>query len=158
RHPVPSLVARDVIGRGTGWRHHPARDPIKRHIEDAAREEWPSMAKGRASLAIVPPALAEALRLALALKPNGDRQAAAQRELVTSLQPALAARRLRIAISRSTVDWVKWSGVIVLAFCLLLAIAVHHADNLRAGIVALGICATGVAASMVLIASHNRPF
>ena len=44
------------------------------------------------------------------------------------------------------------------ALCALVAIAMVHSDNRLASIIAIGIFATGVAASMLLILAHDRPF
>ena len=102
---------------------------VRRHITEAVTQEWPTMARQRATLTIAPPALAEALQLTLALTPRGEGQAAAQREMVASLQNALDARRQRIMISQSSVNWVKWTGLLLQAVCTLLAIAMVHSDN-----------------------------
>jgi hypothetical protein len=40
----------------------------------------------------------------------------------------------------------------------LLAIAMMHCDNRRTSAIAMALFATGVAVSVLLIASHNRPF
>jgi hypothetical protein len=44
------------------------------------------------------------------------------------------------------------------AVCVLLAIAFVHCDNRPASAVATGLDATGIAASVLLIAAHDRPF
>jgi multisubunit Na+/H+ antiporter MnhC subunit len=44
------------------------------------------------------------------------------------------------------------------ALCALVAIAMVHSDNRLASIIAMGIFATGVAASIFLILAHDRPF
>ena len=44
------------------------------------------------------------------------------------------------------------------AICALVAIAVVHSDNRLAATITMGIFATGVAASVLLIAAHDRPF
>lgn len=69
---------------------------VRRHIEAAATQEWPMMARQRATLAMIPAPLAEGLQLALSLTPRGNGQVIAQREIVTALQNALDARRQRI--------------------------------------------------------------
>jgi hypothetical protein len=131
---------------------------VGRHVEAAATQEWPMMARQHATLAMIPAPLAEALQLTLSLTPRGNGQVIAQREIVTSLENALDARRQRIIISRSAVNWVKWTGLILQAICMLVAIAMVHSDNRATAAVALTIFATGVAVSMLLIAAHNRPF
>jgi K+-sensing histidine kinase KdpD len=82
----------------------------------------------------------------------------AQREIVAALENAMDARRARINLSQSTVNWVKWSCMFAQAVCALIAIAMVHSDNRAAAAIAMGIFATGVAVCALLIASHDRPF
>jgi Protein of unknown function (DUF4239) len=131
---------------------------IKQHIHNAATREWPAMEHQNATLTLVPVPLAHALDLALSLKVDREGQATAQREIVTSLENALDARRQRIIVSRSTVNWVKWMAVISLAALTLLAIAFVHSDNRLTAALAMGIFAAAVAVTLVLIASQDRPF
>jgi len=83
---------------------------------------------------------------------------AAQREMATALETALDARRQRIIISQSQVNLLKWLCLFIQAVCTLVAIATVHSDNRLVSIIALGIFATGIAASMLLILAHDRPF
>ena len=131
---------------------------VHRHIEDAVTQEWPAMARRRATLTMTPAPLAEALQVSLALTPRGDGQVAAQREILAAVQNAFDARRQRILVSQSTVNWVKWTALLVQAVCTLLAIAMVHSDNRASAALAMGLFATGVAVSVVLISSHDRPF
>src|SRR5262245_8854056 len=125
------------------------RGLVRRYIDDAVTQEWPAMAQGRATLGMTPAPLVEALQLSLGLKPQGDGQVVAQRELVAAVQNALDARRQRIIISQSNVHWVKWTGLLVQALCTLLAIAMVHSDNRATAALALWLFATGVAASKI---------
>jgi hypothetical protein len=134
------------------------RDLIRRYIEEAVSQEWPMMARRSATLRTIPGALAEALQLTLALTPSTQGQEIAQREIAAAIENALDARRQRIIISRSQVNLVKWSTLYLQAVCALLAIAMVHSDNRLASVIAMGIFATGVAASVLLIAAHDRPF
>jgi hypothetical protein len=134
------------------------RNLVRRHIDEAVFAEWPTMAKRSASLRVAPPALAEALQLALSLAPKSEGQIAAQREIVTGLENAMDARRQRIILSLSVVNWVKWTCLFVQAGSTLIAIAIVHSDNRAAAAVAMVIFATGAAVSVLLIASHDRPF
>lgn len=134
------------------------RGLVAQHVHDAVTQEWPAMAERRASLAMTPASLAEALQVTLAIDPNGPAEATAQREIVTAIETALDARRQRIITSHATVNWVKWLALVVQAICTMVAIAVVHSDNRKANGIALGLFATGVAVSILLIAAHNRPF
>jgi hypothetical protein len=131
---------------------------IRRYIEEAATREWLMLAQHTATLRITPRALAEALHMTLALTPETEGQKTAQREIATALENALDARRQRIIVSQSEVNWVKWSCLFVQAACALAAIAMVHSDNQLASTITMGIFATGVAASILLILSHDRPF
>ena len=131
---------------------------IHLHIEEAASQEWPKMAQHRANLRIIPGPLAEAVQLALALTPDNRGQEIAQREITTALENALAARRQRIIVSRSEVNLTKWSCLLVQAICMLIAIAMVHSDNRGAAAITMGLFASGVAVSVLLILAHDRPF
>jgi len=134
------------------------RNLVRRHIDEAVSAEWPAMAKQAASLNVAAPALSEAFRLALSLKPQSEGQILARNEIVRELENAMDARRERINLSRSTVNWVKWTCMFAQAVCALVAIAMIQSDNRAAAAIAMGIFATGVAVSGLLIASHDRPF
>lgn len=131
---------------------------VRRHIQEAVSQEWPAMARQRATLTMLRTSDAEALQVILSLVPESDAQAFAKREMAAALQSALDARRQRIDISRSTINWVKWTGVMLPALLILLTIAILHSDNRKAGAIALAIYSISLAACVVLIASHNRPF
>src|SRR5215468_9091390 len=100
----------------------------------------------------------EALQLTIALTPSSYGQQTAQREITTALENALDARRQRIIISQSEVNWVKWSCLCLLAACALLAIAMVHSDNRLTSAITMALFATGVAASLLLILAQDRPF
>jgi hypothetical protein len=131
---------------------------IRRYIADVAAQEWPMMAQGTANLRAIPGVLAEALQATLALNPISEGQKTAQRDIATALATALDARRQRIIISESQVNLLKWACLFVQAVCALVTIAMVQSDNRLASIIALGIFATGVAASALLILAHDRPF
>jgi Protein of unknown function (DUF4239) len=134
------------------------RGLIRRYIADTATQEWSMMANRTATLRAIPGVLAEAMQATFALTPSSEGQKIAQREMATALETALDARRQRIIISQSQVNLLKWSCLFVQAVCALVAIAMVHSDNRLASIIAMGIFATGVAASMLLILAHDRPF
>ncbi len=116
------------------------------------------MAHRDAYIRSIPPSLVEALQLVLAQTPQGEGQTLAQHELVRSLHDALDARRQRILLSRSTINWVKWMGLGFEAVLVLVAIAIVHSDNPPGAAVAMGIFAAASATAAVLIAAHARPF
>jgi hypothetical protein len=132
---------------------------IDRHIEEAINNEWPAMAKQRATLSTLrAKALIEALQHVLSLQPENDSQRTTQAEMVKALQTALDARRQRIVVSQSTVGKIKWAGILLQGLCTLVAIAMVHSDNRLACGIALTLFATGIALSLLLIGAYSRPF
>jgi len=134
------------------------RQLVHDYIQDAVAREWPAMARQDVTLTIAPPTLTQALRLVLSLTPQRDGQIAAQRELVAWLGSALDARRQRIILSGSSLDWVKWTVLYVLAGLTLITIAMVHSGNPTANRIILGIFGTGVGVAVLLIVSHSRAF
>ena len=105
-----------------------------------------------------PRPLLEALQLVLSLPATNPGQQAAQREITSALEAALDARRQRIIASLANVNAVKWSCLYLQAIFALLAIAFVHCDDRLASLLAIGLFASGVSASVLLIAAHDRPF
>ncbi len=134
------------------------RGLVRTHIENAVDEEWPAMSHQRITLNVIPIPLAEALRFAIGLTPERPGQVEAQRQLIQAVQAALDARRQRIIVSESSLNWLKWSGVILVALLTLVAIAFVHCDNRRTNALAVGLFASAVAVSLMLIAAQERPF
>ena len=116
------------------------------------------MAHRAAPLNMTPRPLQEALQLVFSLPATNPGQQAAQREIASALETALDARRQRIIVSRAEVNAVKWSSLYLQAICALLAIAFVHCDDRLASLLAMGLFASGVSASALLIAAHDRPF
>ena len=70
----------------------------------------------------------------------------------------MEARRQRIILSGSSINWVKWTVLLLQAALTLITIAMIHSDNRLANRLILTIFATGVGVAVVLIAAHSRPF
>jgi hypothetical protein len=134
------------------------RGLVRRQIDEAVQVEWPAMEKQAASLKVASGPLADALRLVLALTPKTDGQITAQREMVRALENALDARRQRIILSGPSVNSIKWICLITQSVCLFAVIAMAHNDNRVTAALATGLFAAGVAISVLLIVSHDKPF
>ena len=133
-------------------------DLIKTYAHETATVEWPMMAHRTASFNVTPRPIQEALQLVLSPTAVNSGQQAAQHEITTALEAALDARRQRIIVSRAEVNAVKWSCLYLQIICALLAIALVHCDDRLSSLLAMGLFATGVSASVLLIAAHDRPF
>jgi hypothetical protein len=134
------------------------RELIRRYISDAAAQEWPLMAQGTANLRAIPGVLADALQATLALNPSSEGQKIAQRRIEIALETALDARRQRIITSESQTNLLKWACAFIQAVCVLVIIGMVHSDDRLASMMTMGVFATGVAASILLIPAYDRPF
>jgi hypothetical protein len=131
---------------------------VRTYIEQAVNHEWPAMAEQNATLTVAPAQLAEALKVALALPADDPGRVVAQREIVTSLEAALDARRERIIISGSEVNSAKWAGVIALGFLTLVAVACVHSPNRRTMAISMTLFAAAIAVALLMISVQDRPF
>jgi positive regulator of sigma E activity len=131
---------------------------VNSHIEEAVQQEWPAMAEQQATLGMLPQRLVQCLDVSLNVKPADESQATVQREIVDFVGKAAEARRQRIVISQSSVSPVKWAAIVLIALITLIAIAMVHSDNRLTCGIALALFATGIAASVLLIAAYTRPF
>lgn len=134
------------------------RGLLRDYLQQATAVEWPDMARRAVSLRTSPPALDGALQFVASLTPQGAGQQTAQREIVDALQIALDARRQRIIASHAEVDPIKWLCIYLQATCALFVIGLIHCDNRLAAGIAMGLFATSVAAAVLLITAHDRPF
>lgn len=125
-----------------------------------SRMRW--AANGRrwrgATLKLAPPHLVQVLQLAFAIDPKGPAQVKAQSEMVSAVELALDARRQRIILSRSSLNWVKWLVLILQAGITMVAIAMVHSENRTGMRIIMGLFATSVAIAVLLLAAHTRPF
>jgi hypothetical protein len=149
-----TLLAAGMPSEQAGRLH----DLIRGYIEHTAKVEWPMMARQKASLSAAPAALVEALQVAVSMTSQGPGQQTVQREIIGALGSALDARRQRIIVSEAEVNSVKWGSLYLQAICELLVIAFVHCGNRLASGIAMGLFATGVAVSVLLIVAHDRPF
>jgi hypothetical protein len=131
---------------------------VRDYVQQTVTVEWPMMAHQTATFHTTPRPLAEALQLVLSQPTTLSGQQTAQHEIANAIETALDARRQRIIVSLTQVSFVKWVCVYLQAACLLLAIAMVHSDDRAASLIAIGLLATGVASSALLIAAYDRPF
>jgi hypothetical protein len=131
---------------------------IRRQIQTAVDDEWPAMQEQRATLSAIPVPLADALDLALRLKPRDAGDTVVRSELVASIQAALDARRQRIIVSESSINAVKWLGLLGLAALTLIGIAVVHSANRASARIAMAVFATAVAVVVTMLAAQQQPF
>lgn len=140
-------------------------DPSQSKVDQAVRHyahlvvtaEWPMLAVRQNS-----PATADGLNALLVLL-SSDEVASTLNTSVQSLmlQQAVQARSmrdLRIALSHTHVNPLKWLGMAFLGFLTMISIAMVHVDRSRAEFLAVLLFAAASAPTAAIILVHGNPF
>ncbi len=133
------------------------RSGVKAYLHFIDTEDWSAMSKGHANLRRPPPGLTDAMNTVLAANLSGSGQQISQQRIVIAIQQALEARRQRIFLSEASIETTQWVAIFILAFLMLIAIRIVHADRIAAA-ANLFIFSSAVAACLVLLIVSDRPF
>lgn len=150
-----SVLLAETLSGGTPGA---VRGAVKKYLQFIEAEDWPAMAESRANLRRPPPDLTEAMTALLSFVPAAPGQQVAQQRAVVAIEQALEARRNRILLSQATIAPIQWLVIFILAGLLLLTIAMVNIDQHAAAAVSLFFFATALAACLVLLMAHDRPF
>jgi hypothetical protein len=134
------------------------RSTISAYLRFAQTDEWPEMAAGRAQITGSPPGLTEAMHTILAFTPATHSQDLVQQQIVTALERTLEARRYRILLSQAIISPVQWLVIFGLDLLLLVTVAMVHIDRRRTVAINMVVLASALAACLVLLMVHDRPF
>ena len=138
----------------------PAADRLRAALAiyaDAVVSEWPLLARGETDPAVG--AKGERLLSIVAARDFGD--AAGQTLERAMLEQVIAAREnrdLRIGLSQTHVNPLKWLGMAFLGFLTLLSIAAVHVDHPRPALVAIVLFALAAAPTSAIVLIHGNPF
>jgi hypothetical protein len=138
----------------------PVRTRIDGAVSDYARavvDEWPMLARRESSRTA-----ADRLDALLALL-SGDAVVSAANPGIQSqmLQQAIdvrGSRVLRVALSQTHVNPLKWLGMAFLGFLTMISIAMIHVDQPRAEALAVLLFATAAAPTAAIVLVHGNPF
>jgi len=138
----------------------PVRDAVRRALDDyvrAAVGEWPRLAERRAS---VEAGDASDALLRLLAGPEVGRSAGTQVHalLLRKAESLSEDRNLRIALSKTHLNPLKWMGMAALGLLTLLSIALVHVDNARAAIAAMTLFALSSAPFAAVVLIQGNPF
>src|SRR5262249_11565322 len=124
----------------------------------AVTSEWPAMGRQQADISVAPVALSDLLRLSLRLPTASSSQAVAQKELVSAVEDAFDARRQRIIVSESSLNWAQSVAVEARARLALVSSAFVPCRNRLAMAIALVLFGLAAAVCIVVLAVQDRPF
>jgi len=119
---------------------------------DAAVEEWGALARCEIS-PIASRAADQLLRqfARLAAKDAG-------REMLRNVAQIRENRDIRIGLSRTHVNPLKWLGMAFLGFLTLVSIAVVHASDIYTALIAMGLFGLASAPTAAIVLIHGNPF
>jgi len=119
--------------------------------------EWPRLARGDTDPAVgrqgdLLLSLAAARTLGEAAGPT------LQRAMLEQVIELRASRDLRIGLSQTHVNPLKWLGMAFLGFLTLISVAVVHAADPRAALIAIILFALAAAPTCAIVLIHGNPF
>jgi hypothetical protein len=137
------------------------RSTLVTSVESYARlaviEEWPRLARRDHDRAV-----GAQLDALVAFVASSEVTSTVAPAVVTQLlQQAVQVRNtreLRIALSQTHVNPLKWLGMIFLGFLTMISIAMVHVDHPRAQFLAVVLFATAAAPTAAIILIHGNPF
>lgn len=119
--------------------------------------DWPQLALRQSS-----PRAADGLRSLLVLLASDEVGAAVngnvQSRMIEQALQLRSLRDLRIALSHTHVNPLKWMGMAFLGFLTMISIAMVHIDQSRAEILAILIFASAATPTAMIILVHGNPF
>ena len=140
-------------------------DALRSKVDQAVRsyarltvtDDWPMLALRQSS-----PAAVNDLKTLLVLL-SSDEMASAVNSSVQSLMlqqfvQVRSMRDLRIALSHTHVNPLKWLGMAFLGFLTMISIAMVHVDRSRAELLAILLFAAAAAPTAAIILVHGNPF
>jgi hypothetical protein len=134
------------------------RGSMAAYLHFVQSDEWPAMATSQAQLGGTPPGLTEAMRTMLAFNAATRSQEIAQQQIIRAVERTLEARRYRILLSEGVISPVQWLVIFALDILLLMTVAMVHIDRRKTVVVNMVMLASAVAACLVLLMVHDRPF
>jgi hypothetical protein len=155
-----ALILAQSLPAGT---QAPLRKLISAYVAQSVNQEWPAMAQDRITelthnVCGCSEELLTAMQYMRGLTLADDGQRVIQRDIIEALEKVRTARRERILVSEDDAGDLRFLGLVVIGLCLLTWIGLVHSDNRRSCAIALGLFATVIAMSSLLIVSYTNPF
>jgi hypothetical protein len=127
------------------------------YVSGAFEVEWPMLAH-RTTDPATAAALERLLVLAAAPSTGAALGAAVHARLLGEVLAVRDARGIRVSLSRTHVNPLKWLGMAFLGLVTLLCVAIVHLDRPRAAIVAMLLFAAAAAPTAAIVLVQGNPF
>lgn len=136
------------------------RQDLRAAVRDYARTavgEWPALAHCDVSPA-ASAAADQLLREFSRFAPNQAHHATLQQAMLGSVVQIRENRDIRIGLSRTHVNPLKWLGMAFLGFLTLVSIAVVHAASPATALIAMSLFGLAAAPTAAIVLIHGNPF
>lgn len=156
-HEADSIHGLAILSRSLDAREQDEMQAAIVEYAKATVAEWPLLARGQTDPAVG--RSGDQLLQLIASRSIAEAAGSTVQQLM--LQEAIGVRTsrdLRIGLSQTHVNPLKWFGMAFLGFLTLLSVAVVHADNPRAALVATVLFATAAAPTSAIVLIHGNPF
>lgn len=147
----------DILAEAAPEALHPVLQKAVRDYAGAAVGEWPALARCDTS----PAASAAAdrlLRRFSTVAAGEECRANLQQAMLGSVAQIRENRDIRIGLSRTHVNPLKWLGMAFLGFLTLVSIAVIHATDPTTALIAMGLFGLASAPTAAIVLIHGNPF
>jgi hypothetical protein len=128
-----------------------------KHYAEAAASEWTQLA-ARTTNPNVTTQGDNLLRLAADKKLNQEAGAQVQALMLAKVNELRVERDLRIGLSQTHINPLKWLGMAFLGLLTLLSVAAVHIENQRAALVAITLFACSAAPTAAIVLVQGNPF
>ena len=142
---LPEAVKAKVVGA------------VREYAGITVHEEWPLLAR-RQSSREASAQLDRLLSLLAGPEVAGVAPAGVHSLMLVQATQVRAARGMRIALSQTHVNPLKWLGMAFLGFLTMISIAMVHVDQARAEILAMAIFAAAAAPTAAIVLVQGNPF
>ncbi|HLN22885.1 MAG TPA: DUF4239 domain-containing protein [Patescibacteria group bacterium] len=132
-------------------------DAVRGYARVTIGEEWPLLAMRRSSSA-ASDQLDKLLALVASDAVASHLSPAVQSLMLQQVIQVRTTRSLRIALSQTHVNPLKWLGMAVLGFLTMITIAMIHVDQARAEILAVMLFAVAAAPTAAIVLVQGNPF
>jgi hypothetical protein len=136
------------------------RQVLRKAVRDyvsTAVGEWPALARYDISPA-ASAASDQLLRAFSSISPNDTRHAVLQQTMLRYVVQIREHRDVRVGLSRTHVNPLKWFGMALLGFLTIVSIAVVHATEPVAALIAMGLFGLASAPTATIVLIHGNPF
>ena len=147
----------DILAETTPPETRPALHAAIRAYAAAAVDEWPALAHCETSGAAAV-AADDLLRHVAFDRAGGGAGGPVRQAMINAVTEVRENRDVRIGLSRTHVNPLKWLGMAFLGFLTLLSIAAIHATDPAAALVAMILFGLAAAPTAAIVLVHGNPF